>query len=64
MGTLFILGNGFDVNCGMRTRYADVYKGYIVEESKTENLKKFKDTISTDIENWGDFVIIRVDHFF
>lgn len=62
MGTLFVLGNGFDVNCGMRTRYADVYKGYIVEESKTENLKKFKDTISADIENWGDFEMAMAEY--
>lgn len=55
MSTLFILGNGFDVNCGMKTRYKDVYDGYIAEESRTENIKRFKGNISADLENWGDF---------
>ncbi len=55
MSTLFLIGNGCDINCGMKTRYTDVYKGYINENAATENLKKFKETISSDIENWGDF---------
>ena len=55
MGTLFLIGNGFDINCGMHTRYTDVYKGYVEERSTSENLRKFKRTISANIENWGDF---------
>lgn len=55
MGTLFLIGNGFDINCGMNTRYTDVYKGYIKEVSDSENIKKFKRKIAADIENWGDF---------
>ena len=31
MSTLFLIGNGFDVNCGMKTKYTDVYEGYINE---------------------------------
>ena len=55
MSTLFIIGNGFDVNCGINTKYRDVYRGYVKANSHTSNLQKFKDTISSDIENWGDF---------
>ncbi len=55
MSTLFLIGNGFDVNCGMKTRYTDVYNGYVKEEAATRNLQRFKETISGDIENWGDF---------
>lgn len=25
MNTLFLIGNGFDLNCGMRTAYKDIY---------------------------------------
>lgn len=55
MSTLFLIGNGFDLNCGMKTRYVDVYNGYVNIESSTECLKKFKKTIASDIDNWGDF---------
>ncbi len=55
MSTLFLIGNGFDVNCGMHTKYKDVYEGYVKTESSTDTIKKFKEDISSDIENWGDF---------
>lgn len=57
MSTLFFIGNGFDINCGLNTRYTDVYKKYINEKSTTEVIKKFKDNISADFETWGDFEI-------
>ncbi len=55
MDTLFLIGNGFDLNCGMKTRYFDVYEGYVREKSASDVIKKFKESISADIENWGDF---------
>lgn len=55
MGTLFIIGNGFDVNCGIDSRYKDVYKGYVRTRSNSESLRQFKKNISADIGKWGDF---------
>lgn len=55
MSTLFLIGNGFDINCGMKTKYTDVYEKYVNEPSETEIIKKFKETISGDLENWCDF---------
>ena len=55
MSTLFLIGNGFDVNCGMKTKYRDVYTGYINEPSKTANLKQFKNAISANLNDWSDF---------
>lgn len=55
MSTVFLIGNGFDVNCGMHTKYKDVYEGYVKKESSTDTIKNFKKTISSNIENWGDF---------
>jgi len=55
MSTLFLIGNGFDINCGMKTRYTDVYPKYINRSSKSEVIKKFKENISADFETWGDF---------
>lgn len=55
MGTLFLIGNGFDINCGMHTSYKDVYDSYVKEVSTSETIKEFKKEIASDIENWGDF---------
>ena len=55
MSTLFFIGNGFDINCGMHTSYKDVYTGYVKEESNSEKIKKFKNVIASNIDNWGDF---------
>ncbi len=42
MNILYILGNGFDINLGLKTRYSDFYKYYIGIESKDENIRKLK----------------------
>lgn len=55
MSTLFLIGNGFDVNCGMKTRYSDVYEKYVKEDSTSDVIKRFKEEIDSNIENWGDF---------
>lgn len=61
MSTLFLIGNGFDLNCGMKTRYFDVYKGYVKESSSSEIIKNFKERITSNIENWGDFEMAMAD---
>lgn len=67
--TLFIIGNGFDINCGMKTKYIDSYKVYVKNPSKTENIDKFKteikeylkETVGENTEeeniNWSDFEV-------
>ena len=57
---LFILGNGFDLSLKMKTRYENVYEKYIIIESKTENIEKFKAELKKHKENgdwgnWADF---------
>ncbi|MBR2335367.1 MAG: hypothetical protein IKA62_03990 [Clostridia bacterium] len=54
---LFIIGNGFDLGLGMKTRYSDMYESYINSKSKSESIKAFKVRLSNDIkyENWSDF---------
>lgn len=50
MNITFLIGNGFDINLGLKTRYSDFYDYYIS--------KNHKDLISNDIsksyENWAD----------
>lgn len=53
----FIIGNGFDINLGMATKYSDIYKSYIETPSFNENIKQFKRSLSSDYKLWSDFEI-------
>ena len=51
----FMIGNGFDLACGLKSSFRDSYDGYIKSPSSSEVIKKFKETIEKDINTWGDF---------
>ena len=53
----FIIGNGFDLNLGLKTKYLDMYEGYIKEPSIIGYIGEFKKTLQNQIpyEKWGDF---------
>jgi hypothetical protein len=56
----FIIGNGFDLQMGLKTRWKDFYKVYLNDtENDSEVIKKFKNLILKDKENewgnWSDF---------
>ena len=64
MNVTFILGNGFDLNCGLRSSYNDVIKKYIqhsatdrvLENPAVERFKrKIEEDISRDSKLWSDF---------
>lgn len=55
MITLFMIGNGFDLSCGMKTRYTDVYHEYIKIENSSETIQRFKREIEKNIDTWSDF---------
>lgn len=57
MNTLFLIGNGFDLNLGLKTRYSDFYREYIKVKSNDEHINKLKKSITTSIENWSDMEI-------
>ena len=39
---VFLIGNGFDLNCGLKSRYVDAYKYYCSKtEHDSETIKKF-----------------------
>lgn len=54
MNILFIIGNGFDLNLGMKTRYVDFYDFYTNKNPRDGNIGKLKKKIRRDIENWSD----------
>lgn len=62
MSTLFLIGNGFDINCGMRTRFSDVCKEYVASKSDSALIQKFKRDIQSDIENWSDFEMAMAEY--
>lgn len=55
----FIIGNGFDLGLGMKTKYTHVYDGYIKSPSPTAVIKLFKEELArkakNNYENWSDF---------
>ena len=42
MDVVFLLGNGFDINIGMKTRYCDFYDYYFKQISLNDIIKTFK----------------------
>lgn len=59
MSTVFLLGNGFDINCRINSRYTDMYQEYCkITEDDSEIIKKFKKEIENSIyDTWADFEI-------
>lgn len=53
MNITYIIGNGFDINLGLKTRYDDFYKWYAEQnrEATLEVVKTFKSEISDYINN-------------
>lgn len=55
MNILYLIGNGFDLAYGLKTRYADFYEEYVKPDEKdTEDVKKLKQNIRSDYPNWSD----------
>ncbi len=55
MSTVFLIGNGFDLNCGLKTAYTDVYAEYIKVSSDNPVISRFKAEIESNYDNWCDF---------
>jgi len=56
MNTTFILGNGFDVCLGLKTRYEDFYKGHYLllkRDNLPTYLKEFRESIQKYVSNDG-----------
>ncbi len=53
----FMIGNGFDLNCGLKSKFTDTYEGYIEHNKNKDSntIKKFKGIIDKNIEKWADF---------
>ena len=54
MNVLFLIGNGFDLNLGMKTSYSDFYKYYKEVHKDSVPIRKLKEEISRNFKNWSD----------
>lgn len=55
MNIVYIVGNGFDRNLGLKTSYQDFYKFYKAQVSPNEEVKKVKQLIANEpSELWSD----------
>lgn len=61
MNITFLVGNGFDISCGLHSSYKDFYNWYCRQPSASTTIEDFKQSISIDISagliNWSDFEI-------
>lgn len=56
MEITFLVGNGFDLRVGMKTKYRGFYEYYAQQnlETDTDCIKNLKEDIKGNIENWAD----------
>ncbi len=53
--SLLIIGNGFDLACGLKTRYVNVYPEYKKSKSDSLLIDEFKKRIYGGFIDWSDF---------
>lgn len=57
MKITFFIGNGYDMNIGLKTGYADFLKWYIAQPSSETLIVDFKKEITSGIKYWSDLEI-------
>lgn len=58
MNITFLIGNGFDVGIGMKSRFKDFFPVYQKNTyEKEERIKRFADEIGSDYDTWADFEV-------
>ena len=66
MNITFMIGNGFDLHLGMKTRFTDMYDGYIKSVSNDDVIQKFKNHLKEQggngYDRWSDFEIAMANH--
>ncbi len=54
MRIVHLIGNGFDINLNIETRYPEFYEYYRSVHSDNEIINSLKDEIESDLEYWSD----------
>lgn len=57
MDVTFLIGNGFDLNCGLHSSFTDICKDYCgtTSDEDIDIIKWFKEEINSNEDTWGDF---------
>ena len=63
MNVTFLIGNGFDLNCGLKSSYFDIYEEYKnPKEGDSEIIRSFKKDLWDNIDRWGDFEVAMAEY--
>lgn len=62
MNVTFLIGNGFDLACGLNTSYISFLDYYLGYKSSKESINVFKSQIRKDISTWADAEIAFGDY--
>lgn len=57
----FLIGNGFDLNCGMKTAYKNMYDEYVKIDSGDADIRNFKEKLRS-YDTWADFEWDMLNH--
>lgn len=58
MNVVFLIGNGFDLNLGLKTSFHDFYEYYLSQApSDEESINNLRKSIGLDFETWSDLEI-------
>lgn len=65
MNIVFLIGNGFDLNLGLNTRYSDFYEYYKNQRAKDERpyIRSFLNDLASN-EDWSDFDLANMPNLF
>jgi len=54
MDILFMIGNGFDLNVGLNTRFSDFINHYLKIQNTDSRIIRFKEDINKNLDKWAD----------
>lgn len=54
MNVTYLIGNGFDIACGLKTKFSDFIQEYLLIKSDDNDICHFKSLIEEDICTWAD----------
>ena len=58
----FLIGNGFDLACGLKTKFSHTFRSYCRTQPSLPVVEDFKSAISRDIEKWSDFEMTLAEY--
>lgn len=57
MKIVYLIGNGFDLNLGLKTSYKEFYNYYKTQEDDSPAVHEFKNDISKNLAKWSDLEV-------